>query len=133
MEFPNIHLLRKNVEWVENQVTLAETKRRWYQAAWTRKEVVAAQQDINDPYCETAMCFAGKVSWDAGWTPIFDDKDSDYRYASTATKDGVVMEIERIAMNELGISDSEADDLFESDNTAQDIRDIAEHIAGEAL
>ena len=135
MQFPNIPLLRKTVEWVEAQAKLAEEKREWNQGSWYVEDpaIIAAKQDINDPVCGTAMCFAGKVAHDAGWIPIFDDSNGELRYASEATKGGKFAEIERIAIDELGIDIDQAEDLFSVYNDAERIRTIAEEIAGERL
>lgn len=132
----NIPLLRKVVEWVESQEALAFSKdRRWYQGAWFRKDRDADQavQDRNDPMCGTAMCVAGKVAFDAGWKPVYVDHGGEYLYADDATKGGVTKPIEEIAAAELGLPWEVADELFGADNTAEHIREIAEHIAGEAL
>ena len=135
MQFPNIPLLRKTVEWVEEQAALADTKRRWYQGTWWEVEVdvANAQQDMNDPLCGTAMCFAGKVAYDAGWTPILSEQDGEYRYADEATKNGVTQSISIVAQDLLGIDDEQASDLFSGSNNASRIRQIAEYIAGERL
>ena len=132
----NVPLLRKMVEWVEAQDNLADSKRRWYQGSWYKKRIEDAIEDRNDPYCNTAMCIAGKVAANAGWKPVYDasyDSEDLFVYASTATKHGQVETIERIGAAELGLDTDDAERLFHGDNDADRIRLIAEEIAGERL
>ena len=130
----NIPLLRKSVEWVETQEQLAGSKRHWFQGSWTKKLMDHAQQDLNDPYCGSAMCVAGKVSFDAGWKPVwYEEDDGGTEYADNATKNGVEMSIDLIARNELGITYEQSEALFAGYNDASDIRRVAESIAGQRL
>jgi hypothetical protein len=129
----NIPLLRKAVEWVEEQDALATSKRKWYQGSWAQKRIDAAQENVNDPFCHTAVCVAGKIALDAGWVPVWDDQNEAMFYADRATKNGVTLPIEHIAARELGLDVEDANDLFDGNNQAADIRMIAESIAGERL
>ena len=129
----NIPLLRKQVEWVEAQEQRAGSERHWFQSSWTKGLIGLAQQDLNDPYCGSAMCVAGKVSFDAGWKPIWDQEADGHKYAVYAAKGGVTMSIDQIAQDELGITIEQAELLFAGYNNASDIRTYAEAIAGERL
>lgn len=131
----NIPLLRKVVEWVEEQESLALADRRWYQGAWFRKVKDEAIQNINDPMCGTAMCVAGKIAFDDGWIPevVVVNSTDPYRYAEVATKGGETRPIDAIAADLLGIDEYDANELFAGDNSARDIRRIAEGIAGQRL
>ena len=130
---PNIPLLRKMVEWVEEQAQLTEN-REWYQADW----IVAPSEyswleDEAENWCGTACCVAGKVALMDGWKPAF---HSGLGLASTVTKDGEHREVREVAAELLGIPDFPdygGHPLFDGNNTAADIRRIAEEIAGEPL
>ena len=131
----NVPLFRKTVEWVEEQAQLAVKDRRWYQPAYVQMNILAAQEDLNDPLCGTAMCFAGKIAIDAGWKPVLISVDSANGIveADTAEKDGVTRDIDIIACDELGINEWDLNSLFDGTNDAADIRSIAEGIVGERL
>ena len=125
---PNIPLLRKMVEWVEEQAQLTEN-REWYQADW----IVAPSEylglaDEAENWCGTACCVAGKVALMDGWKPAFFSG-----LATTVTKDGEYREVKEVAAELLGIPDYGVHPLFDGNNTAADIRRIAEEIAGEPL
>lgn len=122
--FPNIPLLRKIVEWVEEQDALPEAVREWDQASW--------YQEHGEFSCGTTMCVAGKVVIDAGWKPVDVDEDEDGT-TSECTKDGQQSLIQDVAADLLGIDEDDAYSLFHLTNTAQDIRQRAERIAGERL
>lgn len=122
----NIPLLRKTVEWVEEQDTLSprtNPERVWNQRTWY--ESIALGDIFGLGWsCGTAMCFAGKVAIEAGWEPVGQ---------SHVKRGEVLMHIDDAARLELGISENDSEYLFEGDNTAEDIRRIAENIAGERL
>jgi hypothetical protein len=90
-EYPdlNIPLLRKTVEWVEEQEELdtreaedwvTESQVKWNQESWfhgtiTGKEIeaVTLYNEVMKAYevCDTTYCFAGKIVLDTGqWMPI---------------------------------------------------------------
>ena len=116
----NIPLLRKTVEWVEEQEQLEES--RWNQRDWFsfHYNLVADQREH---FCNTSYCFAGKVVMDAGWTPT--------TTTFCVKKDGVVRDIADVANELLGLEKLHS--LYGATNTASDIREIAEHLAGERL
>lgn len=126
---PNIPLLRKMVEWVEEQDRLEEN-REWYQSEWivTPSEYPELYDEAEN-WCGTACCVAGKVALMDGW------KAADFYSgsATTVTKDGEYREVREVAAELLGIPDYGGHPLFDGNNTATDIRRIAEEIAGEPL
>ncbi len=142
----NIPLLRKGVEWVEEQDALRELgqnsfwdqefwmMRRWQGAELDSLELLnLAQDQLKEHWCDSGMCFAGKIAFDAGWKPVYADDASEV--ADSATKEGVpgTSFIRAVAQKLLGLDWWEADRLFEGTNTAADIREIAEDLAGERL
>ncbi|MGH3499832.1 MAG: hypothetical protein ACRDQA_02845 [Nocardioidaceae bacterium] len=128
MTTPNIGLLRKAVEWVEEQDALAKRgeKSEWEQIAWfipsgTRVPTFAAPQT-----CGSACCVAGYIATQTGAAWV----DSD---AVISPESGEVVSAHDYAEERLGIDPLGSDILFHSDNTAEDIRRIAEQLAGERL
>ena len=113
----NIPLLRKAVEWVEEQDRLPEQQRQWNQ--WNFVEL---ESDRIDGGCGTAYCVAGYIG-----------ALVDARFTNTSlieTEDGA-MHVADVAEDALGLPDRHG--LFQCNNTAADIRRIAEGIAGERL
>jgi hypothetical protein len=131
---PDVPLLRKTVEWVEEQEALTES-REWDQGSW----YAAAYEE---PWCGTVYCVAGKIALDHGWKPCHFLPE-----AENWVKDGEVRDIEELASEILGLRvciaersgfaacdpDQHDQALFHGDNTAADVRRIAERIAGERL
>lgn len=112
----NVPLLRKAVEWVEEQVALPESERVWDQSEW----------------CGTYMCVAGFIAVVEGWSPVAE-------YASHVQRFGEQRPASEVAEEALGLTDEQGDDLFlrTIDTTpeleAQNIRRLCENIAGERL
>lgn len=125
---PNIPLLRKMVEWAEEQerLTFDRDQRQWAQASWFGKLYRGGRAD---EWCNTTCCIAGKVALIEGWEPVFDDDG----YADSVTLDGETRLVAEIAARTLGLNAHQAIDLFKSTNTARDVRIVAERIAGERL
>ena len=131
----NIPLLRKAVEWVEEQAQKPDIDREWFQPNYvctpTPRAFLmlrqtgwdhASLENLNQvaAHCGTAYCVAGYIGM-----------ISDPRYAEAEVVDDV--HVSDFATAELGITRSQAGDLFSGANTAADIRTAAERIAGEAL
>lgn len=135
----NIPLLRKAVEWVEQEAAKPAIDREWFQGAWVstpedlaheladglaRSVDVYAVSEALEPHCGTAFCLAGYVG-----------QMLDARYAAVDTVDGV--HVSDFAAVALGVDhepgEGERIPLFHSENTAADVRRIAESIAGERL
>lgn len=136
----NIKLLRNVVIWAMGEEELISKKYEklkkfsWYQGDWARKE--------RNGVCETAYCIAGaaavmsgyKINW-AGW------EEDDYSmlhsqekvlHANTAVycRRGVAtFAIDDAAIMELGITNSEANRLFDGDNSIETVIRIADDIA----
>ena len=123
----NIELLRKVAKWVEDQESLATADTHWYQASWWSR--TTEPEEGADGYCGSGMCVAGVVAHWAGWKPVFTTEYSDVWVADTATKDGQERHISRIARDELGLDQVQADSLFEGDNGAIRIRSLIEEFA----
>lgn len=135
----NIPLLRKGVEWVEEQAKLSWVEgRAWWQDNWqTPKQYVEGFALMTTPPghmsdfdriaagCGTAYCFAGYIG-----------QLLDPRYAESTWVDG--LHVSSFAARALGLEagpdpSAEANRLFRATNTAEDIRRVAEEIAGEPL
>lgn len=120
----NVPLLRKVVEWVEEQEGLQGTEREWYQATWISRY----------NWCGTQMCVAGKIAILEGWTPVF--TDSEHMATATVEKDGIEENVETVALEALGVSREIYWDkfyLFDGDLTAAQVRKQAEGLAGGPL
>lgn len=136
MSEPNVPMLRKYVEWVEEQEALPEIDRTWVQRWWMTTagshaammlEMVpmidfkARVTAVN--HCGTAYCLAGKVAM-----------DHDPEYANVPIVNNV--HCADLALNLLGLEHDRMPSrhpIFRSENTAADIRRIAEQAAGERL
>lgn len=121
----NVPLLRKTVEWVEEQEKLdplTNPERIWNQQHWYWEQSFGCELD--NWSCNSVMCIAGKIAIDAGWEPEGE---------SMMSRDDLMLPAAHIASLELGLSNSQATRLFDGDNNAESIRRIAEEIAGERL
>lgn len=129
---PNIPLLRKTVEWVEEQEELlrrvddGETDVlslvHWDQETWYEETSI----------CGAVYCFAGKIALDEGWVPTLKQRP-DTSFSLLMIKDDEVRQVSQIAADALGISFYQAEPLFNGGNSAARIREVAEGIAGEKL
>jgi hypothetical protein len=106
----NIPLLRKAVEWVEEQDAKPEAESAWMQAG-----TVIVHPERFGRTCGTAYCLAGYI-------------------AAMVTGQERPQEPISTAVEALGLDDAFAvQGLFWGDNNAADIRWIAEQLAGEPL
>jgi len=129
----NIPLLRKAVEWAEAEAMKPDELCEWEQTMW-----VTTPQDQTDsrarlaesgprgrigwmekaamraPECGTCYCIAGYIAHEVEGMAIGGSADE-------------------AAGDLLGISTDNADELFNANNTIEDVRRIAESIAGEKL
>ena len=132
----NVALLREAVEWAEAEWEKGYSYSRWHQAEW-----ISHSGDIHgfftkdenfegpkDPSCGTCFCIAGyvvstqyEVTVPSGVGPLF-----------VSSKGQVVNEM-REATALLGLDETQARRLFAGSNSIQDIRQIAEEIAGQPL
>ncbi len=133
---PNVPYLRKLVEWVETEAKRTEA-REWYQATWLapgNEARIDFGQEID--FCDTACCVAGKVALLEGWKPeTYSNRDMSNNpgFTGNVIKGGVTKHASHVARDALGLTNDQSDRLFEAVNTAEDIRAIAEEIAGERL
>ena len=124
----NIPLLRKAVEWAESEALKPAELREWDQRQWViptsaddpnaedakwHAEVTAELRREKAPECGTCYCIAGFVASQVG--PV---------KASTAAA---------IASERLGLTADASYKLFAATNSIEDVRRIAEEIAGERL
>jgi hypothetical protein len=114
MTAPNAELAYKVLDHIDTN------PEQWNQTDWITKG------DGED--CGTAGCFAGWACMLSGWKPYFVDQ---YR-----TRTGLVMiggrdsMIAERAPDLLGISYTQADDLFHEDNTREDLGRLVAEIFG---
>lgn len=117
----NIPLLKQVVEWAEEQAQLppqeCEWDQRWFIMKDPDERALQIWQDhgieVPAAECRTTFCIAGYIAFALG-----ERRDSD-PWSS--------------ARRALGLSDLQANALFAFDNTIEDIRRIAEDIAGRKL
>ncbi len=132
----NIPLLRKAVEWVEEQDKLPEIDREWLQASYQVDPIAhshflvtdiptpswerAAVQEQLIPHCGTAYCVAGYVG------QLVDER---YKHVQQIGD----VHVSAVAIKALGLTDVQAKMLFHGTNDAERIRELAELFAGEKL
>lgn len=125
----NIPLLRKAVEWVEAEAAKGKDSKglplgEWMQGDWVTNKanlVTYYGTELEQEHtCGTAFCVAGYVG-----------QLTEPRYAQGDTVDGV--HVSDFAEKALGLTPGEAISLFSGGNSAENVRSIAERIAGEPL
>ena len=130
----NVTKLREAVAWVFQQDALAQggevtewNQETWFQRRRTDLARLNALTDKYDPICETGMCVAGWTAVQAEWIPDKGSRDGEgWIYTETATKDGQTQQIRLIAEDELGLTASQAMVLFDGDNDAAKIAELAQ-------
>lgn len=134
----DIPLLRKGVEWVEDEATKPWSDRVWHQDYWIMSAETAhpsdselkrgeAERGQTKNFCGTCYCFAGNIAaWDG-----FRVYDAFERAKNPET--GETVDPDTYATERLGLTYEQAEALFDGDNSAEDIRRIAEEIAGQRL
>lgn len=132
----NVPLLRKAVEWAEVEAAKPAIDCEWNQRGWVTlpweraEQLLAGADEIPDAveaHCGTAYCIAGYV---ANLSGFWSDKER----AGAGVEWGVDGEhVSDFAQAKLGIDDAGASDLFYANNTIEQVRSIAETIAGERL
>ena len=125
-----VALLEDAVAWVQAEADKPLRDRQWDQSNWRlsafdHASEILWEEDVMRPdlddilrvadHCGTAFCLAGYVG-----------QKLDPRYREYSTVDGV--HVSEFARDALGISESDADMLFEASNKASMIRDFAEQI-----
>jgi hypothetical protein len=129
----NIPLLRKAVEWAEVEAAKPIVDRQWEQLHY-RWEAVDALRAMRGSWfstdipnyeerlttqrsCGTAYCIAGYIHY------VLIGNEPAFAYSSSGD----------VAMEALGITEAQAEELFHASNSITDVRRIAEDIAGERL
>lgn len=121
----NIPLLRKAVEWAEAEAAKPVAERQWDQDWWmTSPQERAEELGLPESECGTAYCIAGWACYSNG--EDFDPGGEGNLLVSGAHPSDRAQEL-------LGLTSREANALFASRNTIEDVRCIAEEIAGERL
>lgn len=119
----DIPLLRKVVEWAETEAAKPPELCEWNQETWVAPAnkaddeawsfgYVLPKARVRAPECGTCFCIAG--------------------YTASITV-GPTEDIGEVAQEILGLCPGDAGALFNVSNTIEDIRRIAEDIAGESL
>lgn len=143
----NIPMLRKAVEWAEAQQLEAQLNdmlgviSEWNQGVW-----IARDDETNE--CGTSYCIAGYIVIQAGYKPRWSEDDTwslawgqESVYVSDKYNNTRLL-ISDVAARELGQTHECCcccdecyliDALFDGTNKAEDIRRIAEELAGEKL
>lgn len=127
----NVPLLRKAIEWAEAEAAKPEELCEWQQGFWVLPKSdhdPAAYIDVEEldvakirayeglaEECGTCFCIAGRVAHESGQVVSYSRG------------------VKREAASLLGIDIAAAHRLFASNNTIEDVRRIAEEIAGERL
>lgn len=140
----NVDLLRQGVEWVEEQAELPIKDQCWWQGEWR-----SPGPDAYPPRtCGTTYCLAGYVCTAAGGRWVKDrtmfylrmedaDRGRTLLYGHDdrpeLPKRGLFVTAEGRARRLLGLAPHEADELFRSSNSSEDVRRIAERIARQKL
>lgn len=121
-----IPLLRKGVEWVEEQDRLDPEIREWVQGDWVVSEEERVSVNLHRPECGTGRCLAGFLGMQLN-PQAFKDKWEAETEIGWHTVDTYV---ER----KMGIDPfHNGGYLWDGNNDAKSIRRIAENIAGQSL
>lgn len=111
---PNIPLLRKAVEWAEAEAVKPRDKRQWDQSFY-----------VSEAPCGTAYCIAG-------WAVVNAHPQQVTTELGCLYIDDEPAEWHNTARDLLGLTESEASDLFDDANDIEDVRARAEDIAARA-
>jgi hypothetical protein len=132
MTQPDIPLLRKAVEWVEEQEQLLPIDREWDQEHYQMTSIHHAMVLLGGiptqlrylyqvaAHCGSTYCVAGYIG-----------QMLDARYRDTTVVEGV--HVAEFAMEQLRLTPIQGRSLFAANNSAADVRQIAENIAGQPL
>lgn len=134
-----LELFRRVVKQIETE------PERWRQDAWVSSPAFDAWQDAwSDWYydevffrtqpepeeiytsaqvCDTAFCVAG-------WACALTDPDFEYSIGSVRKDGEIVGTIEDVARDLLGLTQIQAEQLFEGENTLSDVKTLITHYTG---
>jgi len=116
----NVPLLRKTLEWAYEQHLKAERGEpsEWNQSNW-----------ILTTECGTVCCIAGKITIDAGWTPVWGFVGGGEVVRRDGISDDVSDDVSSyasdVATRELGLTEGQAQLLFSGANTIEDLYSLA--------
>jgi hypothetical protein len=123
----NIPLLRKAVEWVEEQEKRPLHQRQWNQGHYVHYNIWAGLKVDDLGYCGTTYCVAGYVG------QLLEPRYSDDALPVGRLGEPDLPHVNDFAAEALGLTTPQADLLFSGSNTASQVRRIAERLAGEKL
>lgn len=124
----DVPLLRKAVEWVEEQDQLDQAKRQWMQDIVILPEHQRVKYNKHEVGCGTAYCVAGYIA------QLVDERFQTTAQVVPARLSGDALDVAHEALglvNEYGALMNNG--LFYATNTAADVRRRAEEIVGEPL
>lgn len=132
-------LLRKGVEWVEEQAALPTEDRNWFQGAWRLgdqewssviKDLTGLRLAPKD--CGTSYCLFGYMAEvdNIEWVNPASHAMSHF-VVSDQSSYGIT--VKKAIQKRLGLTEHQADELSSPGNTAEDIRALAEKYAGGPL
>jgi hypothetical protein len=122
----NVPLLRKAVEWVEEQVEL-DGWGQWDQANWVMPESERIDLYDREPGCGTAYCVAGYVG------QLVNPAYAGDAWGGADVGAPGARHVSDVAREALGLTPMQSNTLFESANGVDRIRALAEDFAGGAL
>lgn len=110
-----------NIELLESVLThIKRYPEEWHQAVWAER----------GPACGTAYCFAGHTAVMSGYEIAWANQGSGV-FGATKVEGGQF--IDTIAARELGLDFVDADRLFESSNSLENLYDIASQLTDGAI
>lgn len=136
----NIPLLRKALEWAEAEATKEDgvwNQNAWFQvngieASWIYDDVMSEHLVVDPFSCDSSFCLAGNICALQGDKFLVDEGIGVAFYvvrSDNARREPVSVRAAEL----LGITREAAEALFDESNSIEDLREIAELIAGEAL
>ena len=137
----NIPLLRKAVEWAEAEAAKPEIDREWYQGAFTLDPAEYAWALLDDlpEFCGVGPVMRMEARQDAGGrsaapcgTPTA-SPDTSAEVAGLHTNTYAHDAADLLGIKYNGYGKEAGGHLFHTDNSIEDVRRIAEDIAGERL
>jgi hypothetical protein len=120
----DIQLLRDLVFWAEGDNS--KYQEIWEQHSWAHK--------TKNGVCQTAFCIAGqavaqaniKLQWDEVEEEILETGETKHHYYASFTEHGEF--IDEVAAKLIGLTQEEAEELFEGENGIEEVRAVASSI-----
>lgn len=120
--------LKKLVRWAEQD---EKAPKKLSEFAWDQETWATKRKDGPEARCQTACCIAGGAVALAGARFLYDKKELNEDGMVDVTEcryEGRTYEIDELASQLLGLSFREAEDLFDGDNTLEDVKRISNRI-----